>query len=113
MDVLDLCLCCVVSIVWLSLCGNEHEVFSLLGGCLWCFVLERGGLLLSCVCCEDGTFYGWSVLESGVSLCSEVVCFLSCVYVCICWGYLWYGQEGRLCIVFWEAGLVWDVCCVR
>lgn len=29
--VMDQCLCCGISIVWLNLCGNEHEFFSLLG----------------------------------------------------------------------------------
>jgi len=28
--------CCGVNVVWFCLCGIEHEMFSLLGGFVWC-----------------------------------------------------------------------------
>ena len=47
---------------------------------LWgCVVLDPGRLLLSCVFCEDSIFYIWSVVDSGVTLCSVAVCFLWCI----------------------------------
>lgn len=53
----------------------------MLGGCVTCVVgglwlKDLGGLLLSCVCYDDGRGFVWSREERVVFRCSVAVCFL-------------------------------------
>ena len=72
------------------------------GGRLHC--PRTWGILLPCVCCEDGMVYGWSVEEKVISVCSLAVC---CLWVClICCDCMCFFQEYHACVGVCEAGLV-------
>lgn len=79
--VMDTCMCCGVSILWFSWCLREHEVFSVLGGCVchvvWvCVVIEPEVFLLYFLFCQDGLIHFLSVGDM-LSLCAV---WLSVVY---------------------------------